>query len=66
MKSNMSGVDRLLRTIIAVALIVLGLTGVLAGTIAIIGYILAAVFLLTALVGFCPLYAALKFNTRKV
>jgi K+-transporting ATPase A subunit len=66
MKLNLSGVDRLLRTIIAVALIVLGLTGVLAGTIAIIGYILAAVFLLTALVGFCPLYAALKFNTRKV
>jgi hypothetical protein len=65
MKQNMGGIDRLIRSLIAVALIVLGLTGVLSGTLAIVGYIVAAVFLLTSVVSFCPLYTLLRLNTRK-
>jgi hypothetical protein len=65
MKQNMGGIDRLIRSLIAVALIVLGLTGVLSGTLAIVGYIVAVVFLLTSAVSFCPLYTLLRLNTRK-
>jgi hypothetical protein len=65
MKTNMSSADRGIRAILGVLLIVLGLTGVLAGTLAVVGYVLAAVFLLTAVVSFCPLYALLHISTSK-
>jgi hypothetical protein len=65
MKLNMGSVDRVIRVILAILLIVLGLTGVLSGTLAIVGYVLGAVFLLTSAVGFCPLYAPFKISTRK-
>ncbi|MCX8123340.1 MAG: DUF2892 domain-containing protein [Spirochaetes bacterium] len=65
MKKNMGTVDRLVRTIIAIAIIVLYFTGQITGTAAIILGILAVVFLLTSAVSFCPLYVPLKINTTK-
>ena len=63
MKKNISNVDRILRVLIAGAIAVLYFTGVISGTFAIILGILAIVFLLTALINFCPLYAPFKFST---
>ncbi|MEW6525728.1 MAG: DUF2892 domain-containing protein [Spirochaetota bacterium] len=65
MKKNMGTIDRLLRTIIAIVIIVLYFTGQITGTAAIILGILAVVFLLTSAVSFCPLYVPLKINTKK-
>jgi len=65
MQKNMGTIDRLLRTIIAVVIIVLYFTGQITGTAAIILGILAVVFLLTSAVSFCPLYVPLKINTKK-
>ena len=65
MKSNISGTDRVIRVVLAILLFVLGLTGVLTGALAIAGYVLAVVFLATAAVNFCPLYALFKLSTRK-
>jgi hypothetical protein len=65
MKLNVGSPDRVIRVILAVLLIVLGLTGVLSGTLAIVGYVLSVVLLVTAAIGFCPLYALLKLNTSK-
>ena len=65
MQKNMGTIDRLLRTIIAIAIIVLYFTGQITGTAAIILGILAVVFLLTSAVSFCPLYVPLKINTKK-
>jgi hypothetical protein len=65
MKLNVGSIDRGVRAILAIVLIVLGLTGVLTGTLAVIGYILGAVLLLTSLVGFCPLYALINIRTSK-
>jgi hypothetical protein len=65
MKPNMSSADRVIRVMIAILLIVLGMTGVLAGTLAVIGYVLAAVFLLTSVISFCPLYALFNIRTSK-
>ncbi len=61
----MGTIDRLLRTIIAIVIIVLYFTGQITGTAAIILGILAVVFLLTSAVSFCPLYVPLKINTKK-
>lgn len=65
MKKNMGTIDRLVRTIIAIAIIILYFTGQITGTAAIILGILAVVFLLTSAVSFCPLYVPLKINTNK-
>ncbi len=63
MKKNMGTVDRVIRIVLAIVVIVLYLTGNLTGVAAIILGILALVFLLTSLIGFCPLYGPLKIST---
>ena len=65
MTKNMGTVDRIIRFIFAVAVAVLYFTGVISGTLAIILGILAVVFLVTSIVGFCPLYAPFKLSTVK-
>jgi small-conductance mechanosensitive channel len=65
MKQNMGSVDRLIRTILAVVVAVLYFTDQITGTAAIVLGIIAAIFLLTSVVGFCPLYYTLKISTKK-
>lgn len=65
MKKNMGNIDRTIRTIIAIAVGVLYFTGVISGTVAIVLGILAIVFLLTSLVGTCPLYMPIGLSTQK-
>lgn len=65
MKKNMGIADRIIRTLLAVVVAVLYFTGQITGTAAIILGILAVIFLLTSLAGFCPLYVPLRISTRK-
>ncbi len=65
LKLNMANWDRIARFIIGIVLLVLALTGTVAGVLGIIFDIIGAIFVVTGLVGFCPLYAVLKFSTRK-
>ena len=65
MKKNMGTVDRIVRTIIAVAIIVLYFANVIGGTLSLILGIVAVVFLLTSLVSFCPTYTLFGFSTCK-
>lgn len=65
MKLNMGLIDRLVRVALAATVGVLWYLGKIDGTAAIILGVLAAVFVLTSLVGFCPLYAPFKLSTRK-
>ncbi len=65
MKKNMGTVDRIVRVALAILVLILYLTGVISGVVAIILGILALIFLVTSLVGFCPLYSPLKISTRK-
>lgn len=65
MKSNMSSADRIIRLIVAIAVAALYFGDVISGTTAIILGLLVVIFLLTSLINFCPLYAPLKFSTRK-
>jgi O-antigen/teichoic acid export membrane protein len=65
MKKNMGTLDRILWVSIAVLIVMLYFTNVISGTWAIILGILAAVLLLTSLVGTCPLYMLFNFSTRK-
>jgi len=65
MKKNMGALDRILRTIVAVVIAVMLISGVLKGALAIFLGVLAVVFLLTSAVAFCPLYVTLKISTKK-
>jgi hypothetical protein len=65
MKRNESNLDRTIRAVLAVVFGVLYFTGTVTGPIGIVLLVIGAVFLLTAIIGFCPLYAAFKLNTNK-
>jgi len=65
MKKNMGVLDRIIRTILAVVVIVLYLTNQITGTAAVVLGIIAVVFLLTSLFGVCPLYIPFNISTKK-
>lgn len=65
MKKNMGVADRVLRIIVAIAIIGLYYAGLISGTWAIILLILAGVFILTSFISFCPLYFPFHFSTIK-
>jgi uncharacterized membrane protein YtjA (UPF0391 family) len=66
MKKNMGTTDRIIRTIIAVIAAYLYFGGIVTGTLGIVLVVVAAVFLLTSLVSFCPLYSIVGLNTCSV
>ena len=65
MTKNMGTIDRLIRIILAVIIVILLLNGSVAGTLALVFGIFAAAFLGTSAIGWCPLYKPMKINTKK-
>ena len=67
MKKNMGGTDRLLRLIVAGVVIVLYFIGIFDNneTLGFVLLIIAAIFVLTSSVSFCPLYTPFGINTCK-
>ena len=66
MKKNMGNADKTVRILIAIVIGILYFTNVISGTLGLVLLILAAVFVLTSLLGTCPLYAPLGISTCKV
>ena len=64
MNLNMGSLDRGVRIIAAVVVAILYFTGMISGTVAIILGVLAAVFVLTSVVGTCPLYLPFGLSTK--
>jgi hypothetical protein len=65
MKKNMGSADKIIRTLIAVVIGILIITGQLTGIWAIVLGIFAVIFLATSLFGFCPLYLPFNLSTTK-
>ncbi|MCA0428228.1 MAG: DUF2892 domain-containing protein [Bacteroidetes bacterium] len=65
MKTNMGTTDRIIRVIVAVLFAGLYFGGIVEGTLGLVLVILGAVFVLTSLVSFCPLYLPFGLNTCK-
>ena len=65
MKKNMGSSDRIIRLIIAVVVGTLYFTNVITGTLGIVLFVLASIFLLTSFISFCPLYVPFGINTCK-
>lgn len=66
MKKNMGSADRVIRLIIAAIAVFLFFNGTLTGTVGIVALVLAAVFTLTSLMSFCPLYRLVGISTCPV
>lgn len=65
MKKNIGTIDKIVRILIAVVIAILYFTNVISGTLGIILLVLSAIFILTSLLGVCPLYLPFKINTKK-
>jgi hypothetical protein len=65
MKKNMGTIDRLLRVLVAMAIIALYYFAVISGLLATILLIIAAVFILTSFISICPLYYLFGIRTYK-
>jgi hypothetical protein len=65
MKANLGSADRIIRLLIAAAIVVLYFLNVINGTLATVLLIVAAVFAFTSIINFCPLYSVLHIRTNK-
>ena len=66
MKKNMNSLDRVVRILLAALFAVLYFTGTVTGTIGLVLLVLGGIFLFTAVISFCPLYAIFGLSTCKV
>ena len=65
MKKNMGTVDIVIRILIAILFVILFAAKIVTGVFGIILLVLAAVFVLTSIFRFCPLYLPFNINTGK-
>jgi Inner membrane protein YgaP-like, transmembrane domain len=65
MRKNMGLVDRVVRILAAVLVLVLYLTHVISGPVAIVLGVIAVVFVVTGFVGVCPAYMPFRLSTLK-
>lgn len=63
MTQNMGSTDKIVRLLVAAIVAALFFTGTIGGTLGIALLVLAAVFVLTSLVSFCPLYTLFGIST---
>jgi hypothetical protein len=63
MKKNMGNIDRIIRIIVAVVILILFLKHIIVGTLAYVLLAFAAIFVLTSFIGFCPIYKLLGINS---
>ncbi|WP_369414880.1 YgaP family membrane protein [Mangrovivirga halotolerans] len=59
----MGTADRAIRIVIAIIVVTLYFTSVITGTTGIVLMALAAIFLITGFISFCPLYTPFGLNT---
>lgn len=65
MKKNMGLADRIIRIVIAAVIVTLFYLNLISGTLAIVLLVFAGIFVLTSIVGTCPLYLPFGFSTRR-
>ena len=65
MKTNMGTLDRSVRILIAVVIGVLYAANLITGVLGVVLLVVAVAFVITSLVGFCPLYLPFGISTRR-
>ena len=62
--TNESALDRVIRIVVGIALAAVALGGGVAAPWLYVVWVVAAIALVTGIVGFCALYALLRFSTK--
>ena len=65
MKPNLSTLDRAIRVVVAALFLYVYFASIVTGAFGIGLLVLGAVFVLTAIVRYCPLYTIFRFSTLK-
>jgi len=65
MKKNVGGIDKVIRVLMALVVVVLFFVHAISGTLAVILLILSAILILTSIISFCPLYWPFGISTDK-
>ena len=63
-QNNESSIDRAVRIVLGIALAAVALGGAVSAPLLYGVWIVAAIALVTGIVGFCPLYALLRVSTK--
>ncbi len=63
--SNESPIDRIIRIALGIGLAGLALASSVTAPVAYVVWVVAAIALVTGIVGFCPLYALFRISTRR-
>ena len=63
MKTNMGSIDRIVRVCVSVIIAVLYGTNVINGTLGTVFLVIAGIFLITGIIGQCPLYTLFGVRT---
>ncbi len=66
MKKNVGNADRIIRILLAAVFAYLYFSNTVTGTLGIVLLVLGAVFLVTSVISFCPLYAIVGLSTCPV
>ncbi len=61
---NEAPIDRAIRIVLGVALAAVALGGAVSAPLLYVVWVVAAIALVTGVVGFCPLYAILRVSTK--
>ena len=61
----MGTIDKVVRIIVALIIILLFVSNKIEGTTAIVLLVLSGIFILTSFISFCPLYYPLGISTKK-
>lgn len=65
MKKNMGTLDKTVRILAAVVIIILYFLNQISGTVAIISLVVAVAFIITSFLNFCPMYLPFGISTKK-
>ncbi|MCB0699259.1 MAG: DUF2892 domain-containing protein [Chitinophagales bacterium] len=65
MKKNVGSADRVIRVLLAIVFAVLYFTQTVTGTLGLVLLVLGGIFLVTSLMGFCPIYRIVGMSTCK-
>ncbi len=63
MKKNMGAIDKLIRLIVALLIVITYFRGMVEGALGIILLIVAAIFVITSLVSICPIYSVFGISS---
>jgi hypothetical protein len=62
--TNEGTIDRIIRTVLGIALAAVAVVGAVSAPWLYVVWAVAAIALVTGVVGFCPIYAVFRFSTK--